>query len=241
MSAYEIGWVYRHSPFIGATFAVHLALADSANDQHDRELWAADATIAAKARVSVPTVRRARTELEEAGFLALVTPGRGRGKTNLWQLLLPEDAPVIFRYRREKSDHHDHFSGNGKAITSARKAITSARKSDHHDRLTQVDIELTQGGEKTAPPSGAPSDQVQPLVAAYVDDFRVVCNGHDPSSRFKASAGRAVKQALADGEHPDVIGECLAAIARERKNPGSLPYVIADYHATQPNNPRRIP
>lgn len=97
MSGEAVGWVYRHSPFEGATLAVHLALADSANDLHEYELWSANETLATKARVSVSTVKVALAKLIEARFLDVLERSRGgRGNTSRYRFLMPSDAPVVF-------------------------------------------------------------------------------------------------------------------------------------------------
>jgi hypothetical protein len=86
--------------------------------------------------------------------------------------------------------------------------------------------------------NGGPDVRIKDLVAGYVDDYRAVCNGHDPSVRWKGAAGRAVKTALADGETPRDIAICLDITAREGKNPSALQNVLSDMHA---NRPRRVP
>lgn len=98
MSAEAQGWVYRHSPYRGATFTVHLALADSANDQHDYELWMSMATIGAKARVDSGSARRAMAALTADGFVEMLEAGNGT--TNRYRFLFPDGAPVVFETRR---------------------------------------------------------------------------------------------------------------------------------------------
>jgi len=89
MSAEATGWVYRHSPMRGAAFTVHLALADSANDQNGYELWMRVRTIAEKARLSEGAARRAIADLIDAGLLEVIDDGRSR-----------EDAESSTRPRR---------------------------------------------------------------------------------------------------------------------------------------------
>ena len=109
MSAEALGWVYRYSPFTGSTFAVHAALADSANDQHHHELWMGQATIAAKARCSVRAVAAALGELVERGFLDPLTSVAAARMTNRprrYRLLFP-DVAVVYDTRRPPSDAED--------------------------------------------------------------------------------------------------------------------------------------
>jgi hypothetical protein len=73
MSAQATAWAWNHSEAKGPTFAVMLAMADWAMDE-DR-CFASYRRLAAKARVSVSTVRRALRELEGLGEIKQVAPG----------------------------------------------------------------------------------------------------------------------------------------------------------------------
>lgn len=90
MSAECTGWVYRHSPAKGATLLVHLAAADSANDQHGYELWMRQHWLAAKARVSRRAVTEALAWLCEHGLLQLLESGAAKGSANRYRFLMPE-------------------------------------------------------------------------------------------------------------------------------------------------------
>lgn len=81
------------------------------------------------------------------------------------------------------------------------------------------------GRAQDAPP------EVGQLVAGYVDDYRAERNGSDPPRNWRGAAGKAVKAALADGVSVEDVARCLGVIAHESKNPSTLPYVLADYHA----------
>lgn len=72
MSGEAVGYVYRHSPYNGATFTIHLAIADVVNDAHENKLWMATNTIAEKTRTSRSTVQRAIDRLCDDGFMELV-------------------------------------------------------------------------------------------------------------------------------------------------------------------------
>ena len=58
-----MGWVYRFSPFTGATFSVHLAMADSVNDQNDNEFWMSQKRLGEKARVGRSATNEALRQL----------------------------------------------------------------------------------------------------------------------------------------------------------------------------------
>lgn len=89
MSAEAVGWVYRYSPFTGAAFAVHHALADSTNDMAENEIWARQAWIAAKARVGRQACNGAMTGLVTAGFLEVVEDNAKVARPNRYRFLFP--------------------------------------------------------------------------------------------------------------------------------------------------------
>lgn len=89
MSAECTGWVYRYSPAKGAALLVHLAVADSANDQHGYELWMRQHWLADKARVSRRAVGDALAWLVDNGLLELLEAGKDAGKANRYRFLMP--------------------------------------------------------------------------------------------------------------------------------------------------------
>lgn len=96
MSADATAWVYRHSPFNGATFQVHHAIGDSVNDLHRNEFWMSAARLATKARVSVRTARSAVHEIADAGFIELIEEHTHR--PSRYRFLFP-DVPVVYEAR----------------------------------------------------------------------------------------------------------------------------------------------
>jgi hypothetical protein len=89
VSAAATGWVFEHSPYIGAAFALHLALADVANDAHGNELWMSVPTMARKARLSERHVRRGLARMVQDGMLEVVS--REAGKSACYRVLTPAD------------------------------------------------------------------------------------------------------------------------------------------------------
>jgi hypothetical protein len=89
VSAEAMGFVFRSSPYRGSTFAVHLAIADSVNDQNGNELWMSRESVATKARVSPRAAIYALKELVSDGFLSRT---EREGRTNLYVFLFPERA-----------------------------------------------------------------------------------------------------------------------------------------------------
>jgi len=96
MSAEAVGWVYKHSPYTGVNFAVHLALADSANDLYDYEIWARQQWVADKARTSRSGVNRFVKEAIEDGFVALLEDNSRTGHANRYRLLMPGATPQVW-------------------------------------------------------------------------------------------------------------------------------------------------
>lgn len=93
MSAEALGWVFRHSPLTGAAFQVHLALADTANDEHGFELWFKQSTVAQKARVTRQTVNNALARMAELGLVEKV--GSRPGGVVVFRFLMP-DLPTQY-------------------------------------------------------------------------------------------------------------------------------------------------
>lgn len=107
MSAEAMGWVYRHSPYRGTEFAVHLALADSANDQNAYRLWLAIPTLASKARVSRGMVGRALARMVDDGYLQPLTTAdqaRARNQAREYRFIFAEGAEVVHETRPSRDD-----------------------------------------------------------------------------------------------------------------------------------------
>jgi hypothetical protein len=96
MSVSAISWVWQYSPYTGVEKVIHLALADSANDLHDHEIWARQSWIAAKANTSRETVYRWLAKAERDGFIRLVENNRTEGRPNRYQFLMPPSAALLW-------------------------------------------------------------------------------------------------------------------------------------------------
>lgn len=111
MSAEATGFVFRHSPFKGVVFQVHLAIADSVNDQNGNEWYASTATLAAKARCTRQTASEALKALEHAGFLQAIDgptdvdeDGNERAwhRPRRWVFVFVDEADVVFESRKSR-------------------------------------------------------------------------------------------------------------------------------------------
>lgn len=100
MSAEATAWVWRRSPYKGVAFAVHLAIADSVNDQNEYELWMRQAVLAVKARTRRATVNTVLAQMIQDGFLDLLN--EGTGGANRYRFRMPVSQPVVFESRPVK-------------------------------------------------------------------------------------------------------------------------------------------
>ena len=94
MSAEATGWVWRRSPYRGITLVVHLAIADSVNDQNEHEMWMRQGVLAQKCRTRRATIGTALAQLVDDGYLELLV--EGTGGANRYRFLMPADAPVVY-------------------------------------------------------------------------------------------------------------------------------------------------
>lgn len=98
MSAEATGWVFRYSPFAGAAFGVHLAIADSVNDQNENEFWMSLERLAKKSRISRPTVSKVVAMFVAEGWIELLE--ERPGSTSRYRFMFPEDVKVEYETRR---------------------------------------------------------------------------------------------------------------------------------------------
>ena len=96
MSAEATGYVYRHSPYSGVIFAVHLAVADSVNDQNDNQFWMSSTKVSSKARTTRQSVSSALQILVLDGYLEEVS--RKDGWTVRYRFHFP-DSRVVYESR----------------------------------------------------------------------------------------------------------------------------------------------
>lgn len=128
MSAEAVGWVYRFSPYTGATFAVHLALADTVSDVHDYELWMALGKLARKARVTRRSAQRAVDTMVDDGLLVLVEQSHGgRHRPSRYRMTMPWSPPV-WEPRAPEGDpaklRHGDTVGGAETVTSTPETVT---------------------------------------------------------------------------------------------------------------------
>lgn len=129
MSAEATGHVFRCSPFTGSTFLVHLAIADSVNDQHHNEFFMAVGNLASKARVTRKTAQVALRKLENAGCITLLQKERGETRRYHFEFF-PQAVVYESRGRRDY----------------APPAKSTASRGRNHNALTQVVTQIEGSG-----------------------------------------------------------------------------------------------
>lgn len=130
MSAEAVGWVYKFSPYNGAAFSVHLAIADSANDQHGMELWMALGKLGRKSRVSRSTVSEIVAQMVTDGMLDLLEQSQGgRHRPSRYRFLMPPGTVQFFGYQwREGTPTETVLSGDSshsETVPSHRETVGS--------------------------------------------------------------------------------------------------------------------
>ena len=137
MSAENVAWVYRHSPYKGVKFGIHLAMADIANAAHGNEIWMRHEKLAAMARTSRPSVSKFCAEMIEDGLLELVEDNsqNGRNDASRYRLLCPSDADVMYD-RMTKSGRPDDTQPEVEGqINQFRRSVAQKER----ERMEQVD------------------------------------------------------------------------------------------------------
>lgn len=185
MSAEAVGWVYKFSPYTGATFSVHLAIADSANDQHGMELWMALGKLGRKARVSRSTTSEIVAQMVNDGLLELVEQSKGgRHRPSRYRFLMPAGMPQYFGYQwREGTPTETVLSGDSsptETVPSGRETVGSALET-----VPTGDTRRTQGepkGTKSASVACSSCGEVLgslTLLYAHIEKDCPVLNGDD--------------------------------------------------------------
>jgi hypothetical protein len=97
VSATATGWTFRHSPYKHGDFAVHLALADAANDLNGNELWFGLEKLAKKARVGRNTAQAAVAKMVRDGYLETLRERGGPGTYAIYRFVFVKNASLVFR------------------------------------------------------------------------------------------------------------------------------------------------
>lgn len=194
MSADAAGWTYRHSPYRGAAFAVHLAIADSANDQNGNLFWMRLDQLAKKARVGRDAAREAIRRMEEDGMLECVERSTGgRSRASVYRFLFA-DAEVVYETRARAA-------GKAQPKPAAQTDVPAAgprvdpQKPAAEPRGIEPKEELTQ----------EEPNHLAPLVASFDEAW----DRYPPRKGGKQAAAKAWERTVKAGADPAVL---LAAV-----------------------------
>lgn len=88
-----ISWVWENSPYEGKELLLHLAMADHANDSG--WFFAAQTSLASKARCSVEHVRLTARRMVADGYLVVEKVGSSVGRATEYRLIRPVDNRAL--------------------------------------------------------------------------------------------------------------------------------------------------
>jgi hypothetical protein len=159
MSADATAYVWRFSPFKGATFGVHLAIADSVNDQHEYRCWMTQESLAAKARTSVRTVYDALAALESGGFLKRLGGGQLRGSAIQFRFVFKRHLEAVYKPGRAVD--------NGSADTSDPPAASSDRSAKTSDVSPQQNPQPDSSGDSLKVVRGQSAEKLKQMRSDF--------------------------------------------------------------------------
>jgi hypothetical protein len=201
VSADATGWVYRFSPATGATLLVHLAIADSANDQHGYELWMRQAWLAGKARVSRRAVNTALAWLADNALLELLEQGAKAGRPNRYRLLMPKLTAVFDPQQGVQPVHTPSAAGaqggENTVHTGVRTGVTHNPRDNPKENPTK---------EGTAP---TVSQRARAIISSLHDERRAANQPGVPN--FIASV-KVVERMLQAGWTDEAVGRACRKV-----------------------------
>lgn len=229
MSSEAVGWVYRHSPYRGTVFAVHLAMADSVNDQHENEFWMKQSVLASKARVGRTAANIALTRLTQDGFVQQLEEGGGRSRPARFRFLFPP-APAIYESRKVSSEQTLTPPETVVSKTVVRTETVQPATETVHSATKTVQPGNTHRTQKNPKEPKGPTLSQKSLVQTLVGFFTEECD-RQGFGALKARKGLIaskvqglVKQELAT---EDEIREGIVRVVAARR-PEILENLVAD-------------
>jgi hypothetical protein len=245
VSAEATGWVYRHSPYRGAAFSIHLAVADSVNDQHGNEFWMAQGTLASKARVGRQATNAAMAEMVIDGYLEILEEGGGRSRPSHYRFLFPDAA--VTHETRKLSPQATVSKLSSRATVSPPKTVASVAETvvqgDRHRTQENPKEESKKlftptsslSGNPEAKPGPKAKPAPHPLVAPLVAHFAEQADTSVLKSAI-SRIGAAVKRSLAAGAQPVQVREALNKVLRDG-NPAAFGRFLTGIERRDANRP----
>lgn len=205
MSATATGWVFDKSPYKGALFALHLAIADTVNDTYGNELWAAVATLAEKARLGERIVRKGLAQMVDDGLLELVSARNGHVRR--YRFLMPANPCTSCTPAQGAPLHVVPETPARGAQTPARRAETPAPRA----AVSQV----TQAEPKQEPNTLAADLRIAHQHRPATDESFAAFWDAYPLKAGKGAAQKAWRKAIKAALPADII----AGAERYRDDP----------------------
>lgn len=138
-----MGWAFRHSPLTGAHFQIHLAIADSVNDQHGNELWMSQVNLAKKARTTAKTAHAALEAMLSLGLLeeASGSSGEHGGKKVRHFVFLFPELPVVYESRTRPSPNKNPglIGKDDQSVTRDAPIGTQDRSNRYSGRINPIE------------------------------------------------------------------------------------------------------
>lgn len=127
MSVRAMTWVFDNSPYELGTRLVHLAIADSVNDENGNEWWGGNARLAAKAHVNERTVERAKARMIADGLLTDLRMRHPSGH-RVYRFEMPRPDNLSGR-RNRHSVANDPTTATPSPLTNSKRTQTTSRTS----------------------------------------------------------------------------------------------------------------
>lgn len=214
MSSQAVGWVFAESPYKGAAFALHLAIADTVNDAYENELWASVSTLAEKARLGERIVRKVMQQMVDDGLLELLSARNGHIRR--YRFLMPANPCTSCTPAQDAPLHDVPQTPAPRSATPAPGAQTPARRAPITTKNTDEP-----NGEPN--PLGADlaqaRDHRRPAVVAF-DEFWAVY----PKRKSKGEALVAWKRAVTLAEPQAIIDAAIAYRDDPNRDPDFTKY-----------------
>lgn len=141
-------WVFDHSPYTLGTRLLHLAIADIVNEDNDWLLWASQPKLAAKAKVSIPTVGSGLKRMCADGYLELVEKNVGR--------------PSVYRFLRPTPKESE-----GSSSSDPESSPGATPKDDTVNPPSSTDLVLL-------PTQGNGIETTQPRARSFEEEFEII-------------------------------------------------------------------
>jgi len=151
----------------GSTFLVLIMIADSANDQHNWDIWMSMTTLADKSHVTRQTASTAVAELLEVGWLELIDDHRNRhsGKPSRYRFVFKNGVPGPFNHDLPKKKT---ALEPAKSISEPVKGFTKrAKKADTNKKelqRTQQQADPSKRGTETQDEIDKATDVINRII-----------------------------------------------------------------------------